>query len=439
MQENSRNISARVGAVSAVALLAVSGAFIASPAMAGELDPSAPASPPATTPPTTPPPTEEPTTPPTTPPATQEPTAPATPPATQEPTAPATEAPTAPAVLAPPTTNLADGDVIKTSHLIKGTAPGATSVELSINGAKPDTIAVAADGTWSILAPTFTAEGGATLTLTIVAINGDTRSEPTTVVVTLEDAPLPAPGVTTPTRVVDSLKVLTGNGVPGATVTITIAGDVAAPITGVVTVGENGIWELALETPLGYGGYDLTLVQSQEGKESSETITDFIDVVPAAPVVTTPGEGAEVPVNKLPAAITGTAVPGADVELVVDFDLDGEADVDELAIQATVADASGNWSVPLTPLAEGAHNIVAIQAVGDAISDFSDTSFTVTAAVVAPPVTVNPVPAGNPGAGGLPDTGAANLGLLAGGGAALLTAGGAALLFNRRRNAASES
>ncbi|MCC3289655.1 LPXTG cell wall anchor domain-containing protein [Arthrobacter sp. zg-Y1110] len=437
MQENSRNISARLGAVSAVALLTVSGAFIASPAMAGEMPSPEPSE--TTTPSPDPSETTTPTptpTPSVTTTAAPDPTGTATP--TPTGTATATPTETAPAALAAPTVNLKNGDVVKTSQRITGTAPGATSVELTANGVV-QTIPVAADGTWSVLAPTVVAVDGEPLTLSIVAINGDARSAATTVTVALEDAPLPAPAVTTPTRVVDSLKVLTGNGVPGATVTITINGDVAAPITGVVTVGENGIWELTLETPLGYGEYDLTLVQSQEGKESSETINDFIDVVPAAPVVTTPGNGAEIPVNKLPAAITGTAVPGADVELVVDFDLDGEADVDELAIQATVADASGNWSVPLTPLAEGAHNIVAIQAVGDAVSDFSDTSFVVTAAVVDPPVTVNPVPAGNPGAGGLPDTGAANLGLLAGGGAALLTAGGAALLFNRRRNAASES
>ncbi|MCQ1948609.1 MULTISPECIES: Ig-like domain-containing protein [Arthrobacter] len=445
MQENTRNISARVGAVSAVALLAVSGAFIAGPAMAAEVTPS-PGPSETTTPSPTPAPSVSST-------ATPDPTdtaaptptdtaAPA-PTGTAAPTPTGTASPTptetAPAVLAPPTTNLADGDVIKTSHLIKGTAPGATSVELSVNGAEPQTIPVAEDGTWSVFAPTFVATGGETLTLSIVAVNGDTRSAATIVVVTLEDAPLPAPTLTTPFRVVDTLKVLTGNGVPGATVTITIGGDEATPVTGTATVGENGSWELTLETPLGYGAHNVALVQSQEGKDSSEEISSVILVAPAAPVVTTPGEGAEIPVNKLPAAITGTAVPGADVELVVDFDLDGEADVDELAIQATVADASGNWSVPMNPVAEGAHNIVAIQAVGDVVSDFSDTGFTVTAAVVDPPVTVNPVPVGNPGAGGLPDTGAANLGLLAGGGAALLTAGGAALLFNRRRNMASES
>ena len=488
MQEKSRPISARVGALSATALLALSGTFIAGPAVADTTDETSAATNPVDSTAT----------------ITAEEAA-ATPTETQteeeaggEDTGGEAPAPGddtgnddtgAPGTGNPPVSVPGDGgsvapgqpapaaelsrpalittSPIRTSQAIEGTAPGATSLEVAFADQQPFTVPVASDGSFSFTAPHLVTDDQR-LQFILTGINGNQRSEPATFSLDFLDAPLPAPVFTgtdgsTPT----SLDTLLGTGVPGATITVIIqrdgSGTEDAPAS--TTVGEDGNWRLTLADPLPIGVHALAAVQrGVPDKEDSEPVQTTITVFPGAAVVLSPGDGERIPVNKLPAAITGAALPGAEIEVVIDPESDGaENRVAAMATLTTVADENGNWSVPLAALAVGEHQIVATQVYNNVRSlDAAPSTFTVTEAVVEPPVAVNPVPAGNSGQGGtitttgnsgtgtgtgtgpgtgnnLAETGARNVGLLAAGGATLVAGGAAALFLNRRRRTVADS
>ncbi|MCC3300830.1 LPXTG cell wall anchor domain-containing protein [Arthrobacter sp. zg-Y895] len=323
---------------------------------------------------------------------------------------------------APALTSPANNGTVDTDAAITGTAPAGSTVNLNVDGVD-STVEVAADGTWSFKAPTLV-PADEKLTITAQAINGFSKSTVSNFELTVKEAPLPAPVFTTPATVLHSIETIEGTGVAGATVSLTVPGDaeeeeVAAAAVLDTEVDDEGKWSVTLEEPLTYGVYKLSAVQGGiAGKEDSGAATLNLTVAPDAPVITSPTDGQEFVEGSLPNEITGTGTAGVEVTVAVD---------DE-ALEAVVVDEDGNWSVPMGDLTVGDYGITAVQTINSAPSANASASITVTAA----PVVVNPAPAANPG-GGLPDTGAANLGLLAGGGASLLAAGAAALMYNKRR------
>ncbi|MCQ1986163.1 MULTISPECIES: LPXTG cell wall anchor domain-containing protein [unclassified Arthrobacter] len=323
---------------------------------------------------------------------------------------------------APALTSPANNGTVDTDAVITGTATGAKTVDLTVDGVD-STVEVAADGTWSFKAPTLV-PADEKLTITAQAVNGYSKSTVSNFELTVKEAPLPAPVFTTPATVLHSIETVEGTGVAGATVSLTVPGDaeeeeVAAAAVLDTEVDDEGNWAVTLEEPLTYGVYKLSAVQGGiAGKEDSAAATLNLTVAPDAPVITSPTDGQEFVEGSLPNEITGTGTAGVEVTVAVD---------DE-ALEAVVVDEDGNWSVPMGDLTAGDYAITAVQTINSAPSADASAGITVTAA----PVVVNPAPAANPG-GGLPDTGAANLGLLAGGGASLLAAGAAALMYNKRR------
>ncbi|MBP3035605.1 hypothetical protein J2M53_04950 [Arthrobacter sp. zg-ZUI100] len=355
-------------------------------------------------------------------------------------------------------------------------------------------VGVSPTGEFHIIAPTFVPAGGR-LHIIAEAVKGDVRSRLSSYDLVLRDAPLPAPSITSSSMAVGSLTQVSGTAMPGARVRVSIrvdgADDYRAPVEVMANMG--GTWDLTLAEPLSYGTHIITAAQGGiSGKADSAASSLNAYVRPAAPRIISPADGSWIAANQLPEAITGTAVPGATVELQVDADPTGMGETVALPLR-TQADAAGNWSIPMSALIVGQHRIVAVQAVGLLPSDIALSAFHVTAAEVGPetptlpvlpgtagpdsghkPVTVGnpgtggvPVPVGNPGTGdgslvlsgtlgtssatdgvsatgtrtggALAETGATDVGLLTGGGAALLVAGAAALIYGNRRRAVSDS
>ncbi|MDN3903171.1 trypsin-like serine protease [Arthrobacter sp. YD2] len=327
---------------------------------------------------------------------------------------------------APALTSPADGGTVETDAPITGTAPAGSTVQLSLNGEESEVLA-GPDGTWSTTAPTLVPEG-AKLEITAQAVNGFNKSTVSEFELTVKEAPLPVPVFTTPATVLNSLSSIEGTGVAGATVSVSIPDDqVENFATRTIEVDEEGNWAYTLEEPLSYGVYEVTARQGGiEGKEDSAAAELNLTVAPEAPVITNPADGSEFTQSELPDNITGTAKPGALV--LVSFD--GQPAVE------LQADDNGNWSAPMGDLAVSSHGVEVTQVYQGAPSAAAFVSFIVN----ADPAPVAPVaPAGNPGTGGLPDTGASNIALLAGGGATLLAAGAAAVLYTKRRRVLADA
>ncbi|MCO1579642.1 Ig-like domain-containing protein [Crossiella sp. SN42] len=235
---------------------------------------------------------------------------------------------------------------------------------------------------------------------------------------------LSAPKLTSPadkSRITERKPVLTGTAKPNATVSLTYKGQ-----TKELKADASGKWTEAITTDLAYGGHEITLKQ-KAGDLTSREVKSTFTVVPSAPVITEPKEGAKSE-NARP-TVAGTGTAGAVVTVTA-----GDVKLGE----ATVG-ADSKWSVtPAADLAKGKHTISAKQTIDKVDSDADTVAYELTKGGAAVPPTTSP--AGNGGGnGGLAKTGVDNvLPMLIGGGVAV--AGGVALLvFFRRRKAGAES
>ncbi|WAP52031.1 LPXTG cell wall anchor domain-containing protein [Arthrobacter sp. ATA002] len=348
-------------------------------------------------------------------------------------------------VEAPKLTSHEDKGTVLTDETISGTTTG-TEVKLTVNGeTEPVTVE---NGTWSFTAPSTVPEGG-TLEFTVQAVNGYNKSKTVSYELEVKEAPLAAPVITNPAdgaAIADSVEAITGTGAKGAEVTLKLTGTdtredtetanslAAVEESDTATVDADGNWEWKLDEALTYGEYSVTAVQDLAGKETSDTATSKFSVILEEAVITSVTDGQDFVEGENPSEISGTGTAGAKVNVTIGKD----------TLSATVAD-NGSWSVNGFPaLVPGSYTVSAVQTLEGATSAATAVTFTVTAVVIAPeapaPVVPGPTPApGDPAPApdnngdGLPDTGAAGMGLFAGAGA-LLTAGGiSALLINRRR------
>ena len=351
----------------------------------------------------------------------------------------------------PKLTSHEDKGTVLTDEAISGTTTGA-SVKLTRDGKTTDLDVV--NGAWSFPAPSTVPEGGK-LEFTVQAINGFNESKTVSYELTVKEAPLAAPAITNPAadaKIADSLTTITGTGAVDAKVSLELTGTdtredadkanalAAVEETGTATVSADGTWEWKLDEALTYGEYSVTAVQDLAGKETSPAATSKFSVILENAVITSITEGDDFVEGENPTDISGTGTAGATIDVTIG----------ENTLSATVGD-NGDWKVTGFPvLAPGSYTVSAVQTLDGATSAPAAVTFTVTAVVIVPeaPAPVVPGPAPQPGdptptptptpapdnnGDGLPDTGAAGMGLFAGAGA-LLTAGGiSALLINRRR------
>jgi hypothetical protein len=124
---------------------------------------------------------------------------------------------------------------------------------------------------------------------------------------------------------------LEGTGEPGATIT-------ASPAVGSATVSAQGTWSLVADlSALSDGGWTLSITQTTAGGASSPaTVQVSIDRTALAPVITSVDTGTGATAALLAPVVTGTAEPGATVEL---FDHGSP-------LGTVLADQQGAWVSP---------------------------------------------------------------------------------------------
>ena len=149
----------------------------------------------------------------------------------------------------------------------------------------------------------------------------------------------PADGSTT----ADTTPTFNGTAVPGAEVEIVVDGN---PI-GTTTATSAGLFSFTPTTPLAADRYTATATQTTDGGTSQESnANDFTLVGP--PVLQNPAD--RTVTNDTTPTFTGTALPGAQVDVVVDGN----------PIGTTTATADRSFSfTPGTPLGPGGHHVSA--------------------------------------------------------------------------------
>jgi hypothetical protein len=307
---------------------------------------------------------------------------------------------------APVVTSVTDGGQVYSGSTISGTGPAGATLEVSQSfGNAGDSFEVAIDGNgnWSFPAANRLGEVNYTLTATRGFDSSDTTSFAVDVV-------LGAPAITSPfdgQLVETDIPVISGTGYPGATVTLT--GDV----TGEAVVADSGLW--SIETGgLTYGRYSVSATQVVEGQPASPAAVSTFQVVPVAPIITSPVSGTTYEPGAAPTQLTGTGIAGATVVAYVNGSSAGSAVVAE----------NGTWAIPFAAaLAQGTYEISAAQV----INGVGGTVATVNIAVTG---TGGSTPTGN--GPGLANTGNPAMPLVGGGALALLLAAGGVLLMVRR-------
>lgn len=185
----------------------------------------------------------------------------------------------------------------------------------------------------------------------------------------------PADGVTAATTL-----PLAGTGVPGATVSALAPGHAAPLATG--TVASDGSWSLTLDlSGLTDGSWRLDAVQTTSAGTSAPAVFDIaIDRTALAPVILVVDTGSGAETNRLAPIITGTAEPGATVELA-----------DHDAVVATVtADDTGHWTSPELISIPPDYAVTARQT--DRLGNVSPETAPITGTALVPQVTASGAP-----------------------------------------------
>ncbi|KAF0415642.1 hypothetical protein GBO77_02180 [Pediococcus acidilactici] len=231
---------------------------------------------------------------------------------------------------APPVIN----GIIEGATTITGTGkPGATVTVTLPNGEKSKPVTVDAEGNWTLDVSGTDLKAGDKVTA--VQAEGDNVSEETTQTV---QARTEKPGLDTVTA---GDPTISGTGVPGATVTVTVGGKELPP----VTVDEDGNWTVDTSGVTLNPDDEVTATQTVDGNTSEAATTT---VQPKKSDVPSPGVS---PVKPGAKVIKGTGEPGNSLTLVK-VDANGKT----TPIGTAVIDEFGDWTVNVPDdvvLAEG--------------------------------------------------------------------------------------
>jgi uncharacterized protein (TIGR03382 family) len=291
-----------------------------------------------------------------------------------------TTPPAAPVVLTP-----ADGSVTNdTTPAYSGTAEPGSMVTVIVDGALVGTTTANAGGTWTFTPAVALADGAHTVRATATDGAGNTGPSSSTNTFTVDTTAPAAPVVTTPadgTVTSDNTPTYTGTAEPGSTVTVIVDG---TPV-GTPTANAGGTWTFTPAVALADGPHTVRATATDGAGNtslSSNTNAFVVDTLaPAAPVVTSPADGATI--NDNTPAYSGTAEPGSTVTVIVDG----------ASVGTTTATAAGTWSyTPAVVLAEGSHTVraTATDAAGNTGPSSSTNTFTVDTTGPAAPVVTTP-------------------------------------------------
>ena len=232
--------------------------------------------------------------------------------------------------LNPPVIN----DIMEGDTVITGTGkPGATVTVTLPNGEKSKPVTVDAEGNWTVDVSGTDLKAGDKVTA--VQAEGDNVSEETTQTV---QARTDKPGLDTVTA---GDPTISGTGIPGATVTVTVGGKELPP----VTVDEDGNWTVDTSGVTLNPDDEVTATQTVDGNTSEAATTT---VQPKKSDVPSPGVS---PIKPGAKVIKGTGKTGNSVTLVK-VDANGKT----TPIGTATIDEFGDWSVDVPDdvvLAEG--------------------------------------------------------------------------------------
>ena len=276
-------------------------------------------------------------------------TAQATPESTPESTAPATEEPipnttTDPATTRPLIESPGNGQFIGSNRT---TVSGSKALDQEIQLLSPrggDPLCIVDDKSTSWSCSNLYLQNGPTIKLRVVVTGDSTLSDEITVAV------LGAPTVQGGRSGSESDGWVRGTGHPQATVTASLGTEDSCSSD----VDNSGAWACLFEGTLKSGSREVTASQrstfsSPSSSNSSEPVTIVFDLQgPAAPVVTTPREGAQVPVAGT--EYTGTGETGATVTVFA-----GAYSV------CTAEVTAGAWTCFAGGVAAGSYSVIAVQ------------------------------------------------------------------------------
>lgn len=175
---------------------------------------------------------------------------------------------------------------------------------------------------------------------------------------------VPRPKITSLSKTPSGTKspqIISGTGIPKATVTLTRAGKPKAT----ASVSPKGIWSIK---PKGSWAYGTTTVSATQkiGKNSSPVAKATFKLIPKAPKITTPKANAKFAYSKAPRTISGSGVNGATIKV----------SAGKNTIKAKVV--GGKWKAKLpVRLGAGTHRITATQTIAKTTSAQTRRSITV--------------------------------------------------------------
>ncbi|WP_171057717.1 Ig-like domain-containing protein, partial [Acinetobacter sp. P8-3-8] len=286
---------------------------------------------------------------------------------------------------------------------VSGTAQPGTTVHVYSNGTEVGSVAVKPDGTWTLDVADLGADGEKKLTAVAVdpagqespatgeypiILDSTAPNQPADITATDDVGPtigeISAGGTTD-----DTTPTITGTGEPGATVEVI---DNGQPL-GTTTVDSAGNWTFTPDTPLTDGPHEITTTQTDPAGNTSEPsapldftvdtstsdvqITHFIDnTAPLEGNVAKAGE-----TNDTTPTMVGISKANATISIT---DENGQV------VGTAITDATGQWSVELSPQTEGEHTYTATAQLpnGNTATDTAQLTIDTTAPIAATIATV---------------------------------------------------
>ncbi|SEK36959.1 Ig-like domain (group 3) [Stigmatella aurantiaca] len=265
-----------------------------------------------------------------------------------------------------------------------GTAEAGSTVTVIVDGVPVGTTTANTSGTWSFTPTVPLADGSHTVKATATDAAGNLSPESNTNTFTIDTTAPAVPAVITPANgstTSDTTPTYSGTADAGSTVTVIVDG---VPV-GTTTASAGGTWSFTPAAPLLDGPHTVKATAADAvGNTSPESNTNtfIVDTTPpAAPVVTTPANGAVLSDNT--PTYSGTAEAGATVTVIVDG----------APVGTTTANTSGAWSfTPAVPLADGTHSVraTASDAAGNVSASSNTNTFIIDTTAPAAPVVVTP-------------------------------------------------
>ncbi|TAK61710.1 MAG: DUF11 domain-containing protein, partial [Bacteroidetes bacterium] len=288
-----------------------------------------------------------------------------------------TVAPNAPVVTAP-----ANGaTVATTTPTLSGTAEANAKVRIYVDGALVDSTTADGSGNWSKTSAALS-QGSHNVKATAVDAADNVSGLSNINTFTVDTVAPNAPVVTTPAD--GSLLATTTptfSGTAEANVKIRIYVD--GVLVDSTTADGSGAWSKT-NAALSQGSHTVkaTAVDAAGNASGYSNTNAFTvdSVAPSAPTVAAPANGSTV--GTTTPTYSGTAEANAKVRIYVD----------DVLVDSTTADGSGNWSIASAALSQGSHTVktTATDAAGNTSGFSSTNTFTVDTVIPNAPVVVNP-------------------------------------------------